>query len=406
MGKLALLLGFLVFLAPGCGSGIDGSAATASGTFFASSAASGDLHACALQTDGTIRCWGDNSSGQLGDDTTATRLAPVTVAGINSAVEVSAGGAHTCALLSDGTVRCWGLNSSGQLGDATTSSAAAPVAVSGIANAAAISAGSSHTCALLGSGAVLCWGRNRSGQLGDGTTSDSSSPVQVSGISTAASITAGGSHTCARLVDGTVRCWGSSSFDQLGNTGISTGQRSATPVEVTNLSSVASLEAGTNHTCATLASGEARCWGDNSRGQLGAAWTLISVFPVVAFTTSRVPVAVTNVTSATSITAGGSHSCALLSDNTLRCWGENESGQLGNGSFVGLTPPGPGTAGTATVVPVSPLGLSAVTGVSAGLFHTCARLSGGVVSCWGANTSGQLGDSTGLSSAIPVNVSG
>ena len=161
--------------------------------------------------DGTAKCWGLGESGQRGDGTFDTfALEPVAVSGLTGAVALAAGYGHACALLADATMRCWGGNGEGELGNGTTATPGTPqpVAVSGISGATAIATGAYHTCAVLGNGTLRCWGRNGQGQLGDGTFTNSSTPVPVSGITGVAAVSGGGGHTCALLTDGTVRCWG------------------------------------------------------------------------------------------------------------------------------------------------------------------------------------------------------
>jgi hypothetical protein len=164
------------------------------------SVAAGIAHACALIADGTVRCWGLNSQLQLGTDEAAgTAPTPVEVPTVAGAVAISAGTAHTCALIDDGTVRCWGANLGGELGNGTPSGFSTPVAVAGLTNATAISAGNAHTCAILDDGTATCWGFNGEGQLGNGTTVSSAAPVPVAGLTGALSISAGAGHTCAVL---------------------------------------------------------------------------------------------------------------------------------------------------------------------------------------------------------------
>jgi len=157
----------------------------------------------------------------------------------------AAGGAHTCAVLSGGSVRCWGHNSFGQLGNGMTTNAYStiPVAVSGISTATAIAAGNAHTCAVLSGGSVQCWGYNYSGQLGNGTNTASNIPVAVSGISTATAIAVGNYHTCAVLSGGSVQCWGSNGYGQLGN-GMTTNTDSNIPVAVSGISTALGVATG------------------------------------------------------------------------------------------------------------------------------------------------------------------
>jgi alpha-tubulin suppressor-like RCC1 family protein len=182
--------------------------------------ASGYAHSCALKDDGAVWCWGNNSIGQLGDGSLMNRLQPVAVAGLGiAAVSITAGYGHTCALLSDGAIRCWGLNESGQLGDGSVQSSVNPVAVSGVGGSATrVAAGYAHTCATLSSGGVRCWGSNAHAQLGDGTLTDRTTPIGVQGMNAGVtSLAAGGLHTCATRSDGRVWCWGSNQWGQTGD---------------------------------------------------------------------------------------------------------------------------------------------------------------------------------------------
>src|SRR6266704_2745613 len=251
-----------------------------------------------------------------------------TATGVSSAAAVDAGSFHTCALLQDGTVRCWGLNDSGQLGDGTTTNASTPVAVAGVGGAAAVTGGGFHTCARFPDGTLECWGRNDSGQLGDPATTSFSSvtPVRVTGITTAIAVTAGGFHTCALLPDGTVRCWGENDFGQLGNgtTDPIPGSPSTfnpTPVTVSGITTAVAISAGGWHTCALLRDGTVQCWGRNTDGRLGNGTTA----------NSSTPTTVSGITPA-AVAPGAEHACAILRDGTVRCWGDNNWGQLGNNS--------------------------------------------------------------------------
>jgi alpha-tubulin suppressor-like RCC1 family protein len=344
----------------------------------------GGNHTCALLSGGTVWCWGQGDSGELGNGSEFSRLTPVQVSGITNATQISAGWWHTCAVLSNGTVKCWGSNYDGQLGDGTTANSSIPVPISGITNATQISGGGYHTCALLSGGTVTCWGSNTAG----------STPVQVSGISTATQISGGGYHTCALLSGGTVKCWGANDSDQLGD---GTTTYSSIPVSVNGISTATQISAGDADTCALLSGGTVECWGSNQFGQLGNDGTTGSG------SHSSTPVQVSGISNAIQISAGGmdqpSHTCALLSGGTVKCWGSNAFGQLGNGTLTTSSPWG-------ITTPVSVSGMTNATQVSTGYDHTCALLSGGTVECWGNGGDGQLGTGTTDTAPTPISVVG
>jgi len=229
-------------------------------------------HNCAVQTQGTIECWGMNYDGSLGNGSLAPSLTPVQVNGIGAAVQVSAGYQHTCAVLSGGTIECWGKNTQGELGNGTTVTSPTAVRVTGVSDARQVSAGNQNTCAVLSSGAVECWGSNQFGELGNGSSKSSLVPVRVKGIGNAREVSVGGDHACALLSGGTLKCWGNNLFNQLG--GVNKLQ-SSVPVIVGGITKAKGISSGSagyqggSGTCALLSGGKVSCWGNNWYGQRG-----------------------------------------------------------------------------------------------------------------------------------------
>ena len=350
--------------------------------------ATGSNHSCAVSASGGLKCWGFNGGGQLGDNSTTNRLAPVDVIGLTGSTDtmaaIAAGDSHTCAMTIGGGVKCWGDNSNGQVGDSSNTQRRSAVDVTGLVSGlATISGGSFHTCALTTGGGLTCWGANESGQLGDNTTTQRRAPVDVNGLASGvASLSSGGAHTCALTADSGAKCWGYNLYGQVGDG--STTQRK-TPADVSGLvSGVVTISAGLTHTCALLTpSGGMKCWGNNSDGQLGDNTK----------TNRASPVDVSGLTSGVvAIAAGGFHTCALTSGGGVKCWGRNINGQLGNGSSANVG------------APVDVIGLtSGVAAIASGGAHSCALTTGGGVKCWGDNYSGQLGNGSS-SGNVPVSV--
>lgn len=291
---------------------------------------SGGNHSCALARDGSAWCWGNNTFGQLGDNTGASSTAPRQVVGPNVIfTQIDAGQDHTCGRTVQGAAMCWGNNANSQIGDGGISNAYAATLVSGLGSGVvSVTAGDYHSCALKTDGTVVCWGANFSGQLGTGTTSPSATPVPVIGLGgSAIAISAGGSHTCALLSDGTAKCWGAGPFGQLGN---GLWGDSSMPVTVANLSAqMRDVSSGGAHTCSLDVLGVVRCWGQNNFGQVGGGLS----------STYALPVAVQLGNRAFDVSAGKQHTCALILPGKVVCWGSNSFGQLGDGTTNSTSAP-------------------------------------------------------------------
>jgi len=364
----------------------------------------GIFHTCALNSDGEMKCWGGNEYGQLGDGTTTQRLTPVAVVGLTSKViAISAGGYHTCALISTGAVKCWGKNNFGQLGDGTTTHQINPVDVSELPKRIkSIAAGINHTCAVTSKGNVKCWGDNQAGALGNGMYKYGGqlTPVDVVELSRGVvAIDAADGLTCALIESGKIKCWGSRFFGGLGD---GTSDFSYTPIDVSGVSNAIAISAGDYHVCALTSDSGVKCWGNNSFGGIGTG-TLdqTSLFDPNFLTNAiyPIPVDVRDLTSGVrAIATGERHTCALTSEGNVKCWGANDAGQLGDGNVLPMPP-------FTTATPVDVVGLSgSVSTLTAGAYHTCALLQDGAIQCWGSNGVGQLGDGTTTPQLTPVGV--
>ncbi len=293
-------------------------------------------------------------------------------------VAVSAGSGASCVLLSNGGVLCWGGNGYGNLGDGTTASSATPVAPKGLGPATLVSTDDGVTCAVLASSALWCCGFG--GRVGDGTNIQRNAPVEVVGAGVVDVVS--GNTTCIALASGGAQCWG---FNENGTIGDGTTTDSNAPVNVMSLGgSVTKIASGTDQACVVLATGSMQCWGRNFDGQLGDGTTTDHLTPVDVVSLGG---------KAESFATGETQVCALLTDGTVRCWGDGASGQMGNGKLtvVNVTP---------TQVPLS----GSAKGLGCGDQFCCALLTTGSIQCWGDNTFGQLGDGTTTQRSSPVAV--
>ena len=343
----------------------------------------GDAHTCAIKDDGTVWCFGDNSDGQLGNSSFGPpdSTTPVQTSGFGTgrtAVQVAAGERHTCALLDNGEVWCWGANSYRELGTGIGNQPD-PVKVplgAGI-TASRIFVGGRVSCALTSDNRLTCWGQNHKGQIGNGTVlaSGGVAPTAVSNIPTSfapAHVDPGGRHVCAAATGGAVWCWGDDDRNQLG-TAADGAAAVNVPGQADTVTAARSVATGLEYSCAVLTDDTVSCWGRNHLAQLGRG----SVTPASTAAAAAVSVGAP----VSKVAAGKAFACALTTAGAVWCWGENTAGQVGDA-----------TAGSPRLAPaqVSNLGGTAVDVVAGGA-HACAVLSSGAVRCWGDNSAGQLG---------------
>ncbi len=391
----------------------------------------GGYHTCALWRGDhkAAKCWGWGMHGQLGYGTTENVGDGVkgmaTVAGIpfidfganNFPTAIAAGKSHTCALLNQGRVKCWGLGDAGQLGQGNTSNIGdgveghqsiaetPPINLGEGLTAVAITAGDQHSCALLNNGTIKCWGYGAFGQLGQGYTlnigDDVGLPVAdnvpivlaTDRSLTAVAVEAGANHTCGLLSNGSLKCWGQGLHGKLGNNstaniGDTLQHLVATSLPIKLGIKVRTIAAGADHTCGLMRDGKIKCWGLGANGRLGK-WDTKNIGDGIKghkTATESFPILLGKDLTAVAVVAGYSHTCALLNNGTVKCWGAGSQGQLGVGNNENLTAPGnvPVDFGT---------GLLA-TSIVSGMYHTCALLSDGKIKCWGMGAFGQLGNNS------------
>jgi alpha-tubulin suppressor-like RCC1 family protein len=364
----------------------------------------GSSHTCVLLAEDTVRCWGSGSSGRLGygnvsdvgDDETPGDVGNVPL-GSAAVIDLAAGGAHTCVVLATGAVRCWGLGTSGRLGYGNTDDVGddeQPAMVGDVwlgESAAQVVAGAHHTCVRLESGQVRCWGWGQEGRLGYGNTNDLGDDEVPFGIGDlmigdvpALQIAAGANHTCALLENQAVRCWGAGAAGRLGYANTDDLGDDEVPAAAGNVyvgGLVLRIAAGGEHTCAILDDGRVRCWGQGGWGRLGYANTK-------SFGDNDTPNTAGNIDvggEVEAIVCGGEHTCARLAGGAVRCWGQAEDGQLGYANATDI-----GDDETPASIGEVDVG-GPVASLTAGAYHTCAVLTSGAVRCWGRSDQGQLG---------------
>ena len=323
---------------------------------------------CVRRDDGEVWCWGRNEDGAIGVPSTSTCTSgddcvrvPAKVTLPEPIAELGLGDRHSCAL-SATNAYCWGANERGQFGNGTTTSTTSPVEVMTRNGATQLRGGDVHTCSLNAT-VVACSGRNQHGELGDSTTAQKETAAPAILVGAPAAIGAGFHHSCA-VVGGAVHCWGQNQAGQVGGT----GSPIATPRAVADVANATAVAGGFAHTCARIMDGSLRCWGANNAGQLG-----------VGDTAPHTGVVTPTISGVTQIALGVDHTCALAGTGVW-CWGERY-------------PAGP--------TQINFAGMGAIA-VAAGSYHDCAILADGTVRCWGVNSYGQLGDDSTQDSATPV----
>jgi alpha-tubulin suppressor-like RCC1 family protein len=385
----------------------------------------GDTHTCAVLPSGNFKCWGNNVYGELGDGDSASRgtapgemgiALPLTPLGAGRKIrQLASYGQHTCAVFEDGAAKCWGHNPFGELGTGDAFDRGADISKMGDAlspiplgtgrTVQQIAVGDSHSCALLDNGDVKCWGYNASGQLGYGDTTTRGDSVQLGDalpsvdlghVPPVRAIAAGESRSCAIFDDGSIKCWGHNVAGELGiggtadHGGNSTDMGDALPfVQLGTNVRVESLVVGATHTCALLSDHRVKCWGYNPSGALcdgdvtPRGQDLLEMgdhLPFASLGTGRTALA---------LEAGYDFSCAILDNNTVKCWGANSGGELGLGSTGNY---GNTMASIGDSLPALDLGTGdRLIGIASGRNHSCVMFEGGAVKCWGQNGLGQLG---------------
>ncbi|MCK6511982.1 hypothetical protein L6R29_18730 [Myxococcota bacterium] len=349
----------------------------------------GNEHSCSLQS-GQLRCWGWNGDGVLGYGDITSRTAPPTAfvdlgAG-RTAKALALGASHSCAILDNDTLKCWGGNSDGQLGlaDAISrkSPPSTPVDLGAGRTAKALALGASHSCAILDNDTLKCWGWNLFGQLGYGDTIQRNSPpptpVDLGVGRTAKALALGQNYTCAILDNDTLKCWGSNTSGQLGygDTTIRTFPP-ANPVDLGTGRTAKALAFWDTSSCAILDNDTVKCWGSNTSGQLGYGDTTNRTSPSIN------PINLGGGQTAKTLAVGKHFACAILRNDTVKCWGANANGELGYGDIINRTAP-----------PANPVDLGAgrtAKALDVGKSYACVILDNHSLKCWGVNPHGQLG---------------
>lgn len=343
--------------------------AQASGSFLDVSVGRTLWTTCATATNARSFCWGQNSSGAVGDGTTADKSTPTPVSGSVSFAQVATGTARSCGRTTAGDVYCWG---NLFFGTSATDQSLSPRLVSSGLAFVDISNGETDLCGRNAAGTAYCWGTNTSGASGDGTTTARQTPVAVSGGLTFAQVVAGRDFACGRTAAGAAYCWGVNSLGQVGD---GTNTNRLVPTRVSGNLTFATISAGMQAACGIVTDGSVYCWGANLIGG-----------PNVL-----TPTRVNGSQSFAQVSVGVFHACALTATGAALCWGSNDHGELGIGS-----------TSSSKSSPTAVSGGLAFAKISAGHWYTCGVTLAGALYCWGASEFGNLGLGTTASAMVPT----
>lgn len=347
----------------------------------------GDNTGCALSMENLLHCWGNNLYGQLGVSHFENTSAATRVEAIDEPIkDFMTGWYHNCVITLDDKVKCWGRNAYGQVGqpvNVETPNYTQAQEVTGLRTTAKqLSAGNAHGCALLVDNTVQCWGRNNLGQLGNGSFTDSHQPVDVVGLTNVRELAVGENQSCAIRNDTSLWCWGNNSQGQLGYPSTTYVRRATAQVVPGFESGVASADSGWTTTCVVTTSGAAMCVGDGRYGNLGNGTQASSFVPTQVYGLNG---------GVSRIQLGLQHGCAVKTSGEIFCWGNNVEGQVGQPEI-----------GTVYTTPQQVLGIDTnVKNLILGWRSSCVELDSYEILCWGRNDSGQLGDGTFINSASP-----
>lgn len=383
LSVIALLAGLLAVVMP---------ALPAAALTTVAQIAPGGETSCAVMSDGSAYCWGDNTYGQMGDGTTTSSATPVLVSGGHTWASISTNedtiagqlGANTCGVTTTGVGYCWGDNAHGEVGDATNTQRTSPTAVAGGHTWASIVVGLTDTCGITTTGDGYCWGANWHGEIGDGTISGNYSPTAISGGLTWSSLSEGQQATCGVTTTGDGYCWGANWVGALGN---GTTSDSHTPTAVSGAYTWASISIGYISTCGVTTSGTGYCWGSNSHGEVGDGTTV----------DESLPTSVAGGYTWAQISQGGGTACGITTSGATYCWGNNAAGEVGDGTTTERHSP--------TLV-LNGLTFSSVIAGDDSLDDTdCGLAKDGIVYCWGNNNDSQIGDGTTTNRSVPTEAS-